>query len=158
MPNCSRYFALQSTFAPLSTRNVKPFFVGRQVPNTGRSTPGRRPTMSREPVRRAPVLPAETKASASPFFTSCIPTTIEEFFFLRIAIVGTSSVLMTSSALTTSIFSFGYVYFASSRLTSSSLPTSFTSTFISLTASTAPLTVSTGAKSPPMASSATIIF
>ena len=52
------------------------------------------------PTRIAPVLPADTNASASPFLTSFIPTTIEESFFLRIASTGGSSKPITSSALT----------------------------------------------------------
>ena len=44
------------------------------------------------------VLPADTNASASPFLTSFMPTTMEESFFLRTAITGGSSNPITSSA------------------------------------------------------------
>ena len=51
----------------------------------------------------ASVTAAETKASASPFFTRFSPTTREESFLRRIAIVGASSVPITLGACTTSI-------------------------------------------------------
>ena len=116
------------------------------------------PIITVAPVRRAPVLPAETKAFASPFLTRLSPTTIEESFFLLIAVVGTSSVLITSEAFTISIFSFGKLYFSSSFFIISSMPTRITLLPNSFTASTAPFTTSYGALSPPIASTAILIF
>ncbi len=48
----------------------------------------------------APVLPAETKASPSPFFSMVSPTVIEESFFTLKAVAGSSCMSMTSVALT----------------------------------------------------------
>jgi len=77
-------------------------FVGINGANGGRSIPLIRPTNNCPPTKIAPELPADTKASASPFFTSPMATEIEESFFLRIAITGGSAVSITSVAFTTS--------------------------------------------------------
>ena len=65
------------------------------------------PTITWPPTRTAPVLPEETNASASCFFTRFNPTTIEESFFFWIAITGGSAVSMTCDACTTRILSLG---------------------------------------------------
>ena len=68
----------------------------------------------------APELPADTMASASPFFTMFIPTTREESFFLRMAFTGGSSVAITSVAFLTSIWPSRYVCFFNSSATTAS--------------------------------------
>jgi hypothetical protein len=47
---------------------------------------------------KAPVLPAETHAAASPVLTRLIATRIEESFLLRMAKAGDSSISTTSVA------------------------------------------------------------
>ena len=96
--NCTRCDALASTLAPQSISNDAPLAVGISGASGERSTPFILPTINCPPTRIAPVLPADTKASASPCFTRFIPTTIDEFFFFLIAITGGSSNPMTSSA------------------------------------------------------------
>ena len=78
-----------------------PFAVGINGASGGRSIPLIRPTSVCPPTSIAPELPADTNASASPFFTSFIPTTMDESFFLRIAFTGGSAVSITSVAPTT---------------------------------------------------------
>ena len=81
---------------------------------------------------------------------------MEESFFLRIAITGGSAVSIISEAGTTSTCFSLYVYPESSRRMTSSCPVKNTFTWLfSFTASTAPFTISFGAWSPPMASTAT---
>lgn len=60
------YFA--STFAPQSINKEKPVFVGINGARGGLSTPFILPIITCPPTRLAPVLPAETIASASPFW------------------------------------------------------------------------------------------
>ena len=48
------------------------------APIAGRSTPGNRPSCTSATTKTAPVLPAETKASASPSRTSWSPTNTED--------------------------------------------------------------------------------
>lgn len=88
-----------------------PLSVGINGASGGRSTPLILPTITCPPTRIAPELPAEQNASASPLRTIFMPTTMDESFFVRIALTGGSSVSMTSVALTTSICSFLYVCF-----------------------------------------------
>ena len=66
----------------------------------GRSTPLIRPTTKRPAAKRAPVFPAEITASAAFSLTACAPKTIEAFFFLRIALAGSSSEFIFSSVCT----------------------------------------------------------
>ena len=96
--NWTRWDGRESTLAPQSSSRDTPFSVGISAPKGGRSTPLMRPTSTCPPTRTAPELPADTNASASPFFTRFIPTTMEESFFLRIAFTGGSSVSITSEA------------------------------------------------------------
>ena len=145
--------------APQSIRSAGPFAVGISGARGERSTPLILPTTNWPPTSMAPVLPADTNASASPCFTRFIPTTIEEFFFFLIAITGGSSNPITSSACTIVTRSLSYLYFASSVLMSSVLPTNTTCILsFSLTASIAPFIGACGALSPPMASTTTLII
>ena len=103
--NCNKWDGRASTFAPQSTSKDTPFTVGINGANGGLSTPLILPAINCPPTNTAPVLPAETNASASPAFIKFSATTIEESFFLRIAITGASSLVITSSAFTTLICS-----------------------------------------------------
>ena len=132
--------------------------VGKTGAKGGLLTPGIRPIIACDPTNMAPVLPAETKASASPALTRFIATTMDESFFLRIAFTGCSAVSITSVAPITSILLWSYVYLLNSASTASLIPTSLTVTHsLLLTASTTPLTIAAGALSPPIASTATVI-
>ena len=133
--------------------------VGIRGASGGRSTPFALPTSTCPPTSTAPVLPEETKASASFFLTIFNPTTIEESFFLRIANTGGSAVSITSEVWTTRILSAGRSgYFASSFSITSPIPVRITwISSRSFTASTAAFTGSCGALSPPMASTTTLI-
>ena len=137
--NCTKCSGLASTLAPQSINSEKPFFDGKNGASAGLLIPFILPTTSWPPTRIAPVLPADTTASACPSCTSFMATTRDESFFSRIAFVGTSPISMISVAFTTSIFSLLYEYFCNSFSISSCFPTK--STFISgcsATASTAP--------------------
>ncbi len=156
--NCTRCDALASTFAPQSISRAGPFAVGIRGASGDLSTPFILPTTNCPPTSIAPVLPAETNASASPCFTRFMPTTIDEFFFFLMAITGGSSKPITSSACTMLIRSLSYVYLPSSLFISSVRPASTILRLeISPSASTAPLTGASGALSPPIASTTTFI-
>ena len=145
--------------APQSISSAAPFAVGIRGASGARSTPLIFPTRIWPPASTAPELPADTKASASPRFTSFKATTIEESFLLRIAATGGSAVSITSDAFTISICSLGYVYADNPCRRTSSRPVSRTLiSFRFCTASTAPLIISPGALSPPMASRATLVI
>ena len=105
--NCTRWFGLASTLAPQSIRRETPLAVGISGARGGLWMPLILPTITCPPTRTAPVLPEETNASASCFFTRFKPTTMEESFFFWIAITGGSAVSITWEACTTRILSFG---------------------------------------------------
>ena len=157
--NWTSWEARASIFAPQSTSRTGPFAVGIRGASGGRSIPRILPTRSCPPARVAPVLPAVTKASHVPSLTSFRPLTIEESFFVRMALTGGSAISMISRASRISSLSAGYVYFESSERMTSSCPTSVTwRLFLFSSACTAPLTGSTGARSPPIASTATLTY
>ena len=112
-----------------------------------RRMPGMRLAVSVAPVSRAPVLPADTTASPSPARSILSATAMLESFLRRVAVLGSSSMVMTSRASTMSAF-------ASPTRGSilSFWPMSVTSTPSSLAALSAPRTGELGALSPPMAS------
>ena len=139
--NCTRWDGLASTLAPQSIRSEQPVSVGISGARGGRSMPLILPTISCPPTSTAPELPADTNASQTPSFT------------------GGSAVSIISSALTISICSLLYVYCTSSFLMTSCLPVRYTLILLfSVTASIAPFTISAGALSPPMASTATLVI
>ena len=115
-----------------------------------RRIPCMRLTVSVAPVSSAPVLPAETTASPFPSLSIVSATAIDESFLRRVAVLGSSSMVITSLAFTTSISPQPSA--SRQALTLSSMPTSVTSTPSSLFALTAPFTISSGALSPPIAS------
>ena len=100
------------SFGPILLIIVVWIFLMRRMSggaSGGLSTPLILPTRTCPPTRTAPELPADTKASASPFFTIFIATTMDESFLPRIAFTGGSAVSITSVAFTISICSSGYV-------------------------------------------------
>ena len=87
--------------APQSINNTEsPILAkfGRAAIKAGRSTPFIRPTTSKPAVNKAPVLPAEIKASASPFRTARAAITIDDSRFVRTALTGSSSDNILSAA------------------------------------------------------------
>ena len=159
LANWSKCSGRASTFAPQSIKSDTPVSVGIIGARGGLLIPLIRPTIVCPPTSTAPELPAETKASASFCFTIFIPITIDDCFFLRIACTGGSAISIISGASTISICSFGYSYLFNSSRTASSCPTRNTLiSSLDKTASTAPLTISTGALSPPIASRATFVI
>ena len=117
-----------------------------------RLMPRMRFTVSVAPVRSAPVLPAETTASPLPSRSIASATAMDESFLRRVAVLGSSSMLIISLAFTISISPSAQPSFLRQVLTLSSMPTRVISTPSSLLALTAPRTISSGALSPPIAS------
>src|SRR6266702_5358745 len=153
--NCTRWMGLHSTFAPMSRSSGFPVSAGRTEMMAGRSTDGSRPSTKMAPAITAPEFPAETMPQASPRFTSSKQTRIELSFLRRIAWPGWSSIATTSEACFTAMGrSFPPPWRASCSRISGSGPTSTTATPWRA-AATAPWTMSPGAWSPPMASTAT---
>ena len=110
------------------------------------------------PDSRAPVEPAETKASPSPSLSKFRPTVREESFFLRKAVAGSSHISTTSLAWVTATPAGRSLMPLAARVLrmSSPRPTRMISTPYSLLAWMAPITGAWGALSPPIAS--TMIF
>jgi hypothetical protein len=113
----------------------------------GGPTPGIRRISSSEAASIAPVLPAETTASAFPSPTERQATTSELFGLVRTESVGFSSIAIRSGAS-----------ISSSPWVSTSRGPTMTGWTVSEAASTAPATTSSGPRSPPMASTATRII
>src|ERR1700722_18460300 len=139
---------VHSALAPASTSTagVRPR-RGSGVAMQGRTTPGSRPMRSNADAMVAPVLPADTMAEALPSRTSSATRTREESFFRRTPPAGSSSMPMTSVQGTNSR--------PKVSPTRSGGPTSTMPTPCSSEARRAPSTISPGARSPPMASTAT---
>src|SRR5579883_3069353 len=139
---------VHSALAPASTSTAGgPRGRGSGVAMHGRATLGRRPMRSRAAAMVAPVLPALTMADALPSRTSSATRTREESFLRRTACPASSSIPMTSVHATSSR--------PAGSPTSSGGPTSTTGTPCSSAACRAPATISPGARSPPIASTAT---
>ena len=103
-PNCSKNSGVHSALAPQSKMTVlPPALLGITGPIAARRIPFTRLTMRVAPERRAPVLPAETKASPWPSDSIRRPMTMEEFFFFRMTLAGSSCISTTSSALAISM-------------------------------------------------------
>src|ERR1700733_13736983 len=132
--------------APTRTAGVRPG-RGSGVAMQGRTTPGRRPMRRRADAIVAPVLPADTIADAFPSRTSSAARPSDESFLRRTPPAGSSSMAITSVQATRSS------PFVSP--TWSGGPTRTTATPCSSWARRAPSTISAGALSPPMASTAT---
>src|ERR1700737_2000004 len=154
--NCTRYSGLASAFAPASSSRQRPVAVGMTAPIPGRSTPGIRRSPKRPAAITAPLLPALTKPAARPSSTIWTPRTIDDAFLLRTAWAGCSSIAITSAA--SSIWAqLPAPALARAASTLSFWPTKMTSMPSSRCAWTPPATTWSGAKSPPMASSAIFI-
>src|SRR5450759_1037248 len=120
----------------------------------GLGTPRNRRRRNTAAVVTAPVFPALTIASASPSRTARAQRTIEESLNLRTARTGSSSMAMTSRASRT--VTPGGAGTGRCGVISSARPTSATPMPISVAAWIAPVTISPGPRSPPMASTATV--
>src|SRR5437868_2010813 len=154
--NCTRYSGRASALAPASSSRQQAVAVGITAPIAGRSTPGIRCNPKRPAAITAPLLPALTKPAARPSSTIVQARTIDEFFLVRTACAGCSSMAITSGASSISAH-LPAPAFARAVSTFSFCPTKITSTPSSRCACTPPATTWSGAKSPPMASSAIFI-
>ena len=96
--NWRRCSGRHSALAPMSRKTSGDGAAGMMEQMAGRLTPGMRCTYSRLAATTAPVLPALTKASALPSWTSFMPTTSDDSVFLRAAATGSSWKLITSGA------------------------------------------------------------
>ena len=126
------------------------------VASAGRLMPRRVRTMRLAPTWSAPVLPAETKASPLPSLSIFRPTTMEESFFVRMALAGSSHISMASVQFTSSMPSREMLLSAAVLRTRASSPTPMSWTPYSFTAAAAPSSTARGALSPPIIS--TMIF
>src|SRR5712691_11628719 len=147
-------FSSASIVAPASRRQAGlPFVVGNMPHSAGRSIPRMRPSTRSAAAIVAPVLPAETTASASPCLTIDVAIPIDVSARLRSAVAGCSSIPTTSFAsrmvMPGGISAPTCVRIASSRPTSTR---SDAPPFCRY--NRAPRTISSGAWSPPIASTA----
>ena len=152
MPNCSSHSGRQSTFAPESSKTVGPLSAGQTVAIAGREMPSIVRSLISAMARNAPLLPAETTASASPCLTRFTATPSEVRSHERRPRRATRSIAIASGACTTRTRSAPGP--RRSGRTRASSPTSRISASNSCAASSAPATVSSGAWSPPIASTA----
>ena len=130
---------------------------GRIVPIAGRLRDFTRPTKSSAAATIAPVLPAERNASASLWRSISMPRTIDESRFVRTACAGASPISMACVVWKTRMrpgSSAAVLAAISRRMATSSPSRTISSSGQARDASTAPRTISRGAKSPPMASTA----
>ncbi len=88
--------------APRSSTMDSPFSVGQMAAIAGRSIPAMVLSSNLAIAISAPVLPAETATSASPFLTASMASHMEDFQRpLRSAWLGLSSILIATSVCTT---------------------------------------------------------
>jgi hypothetical protein len=113
----------------------------------GRATPGRRRISRKQAASMAPVFPAETTASALPSPTARHAATSELSGFARTASAGFSCIPITC-AVSTSV----------RPPVSSPAGPKRTGWMPDVAASSAPATISSGARSPPIASTATLVI
>ena len=78
MASATSWLALAPIDAPTSSTIEKPRSVGHRQASAGRSTPEIMRRQIFDMAISAPVLPAETATSASPFFTASTAIHIEE--------------------------------------------------------------------------------
>src|SRR3989442_667312 len=155
--NCRMLCSSASIVAPASRRHAGfPREVGSIPQSAGRSMPRMRPSVMSAAAIVAPVFPAETTASASPVFTITVATPIDVSPRLRSAFAGCSSIATTSRASRTAMPSRSVA--PSARRSASSRPTSTRSAGPPFSRyNSAPRTISSGAWSPPIASTAILI-
>src|SRR5579875_1192314 len=146
--NWTSHGGVHSALAPASTMvvGVVPG-TGMGVAMAGRATPLSRPMRSRALAMVAPVLPALTMAQALPSRTASAARTNDESFLIRTLDAGSSCMSMTWRQAST-----GRPPVSPIR---SGSPTRSTGRPSSSDACRAPATISAGARSPPMASTAT---
>jgi|GEM_PF-6849741 len=158
--NWKRFIGLHLTVPPTSISRVGLFRTGSIAPRPGLSIPGMRPRRITPPAAIAPVLPDDTIPAASPDRTISNPMTRLEFFFLLMEIEGESPPFITSFAGT--MLSLERTFFSAFSI----IGLIFSLSPISATercgwsrqARMAALHGSSGAWSPPIASSAISIF
>ena len=139
-------------------RTALPVAVGITGAMAARRMPWMRLVMRVAPVSSAPVEPADTMASPPPFFSSVRPTPMDVSFFRRNTVAGSSHISTVSVVGITAAPSGRAVRphaLTASRMAASS-PVNTMSAPKRFCACSAPLTISSGALSPPMAS--TMIF
>ena len=135
--------------APESSSIKQPFRQGTTVPMAGRFTPLMRLTMRVPPTTRAPVLPAETKASPSPSASICRPRAMLLSLYCFIIAVGSASMGITSGASAILIPSSEIPNFAAFSRSFSPSPVSMISHFQRSAAMRHPCNTASGALSPP---------
>ena len=152
----TRCRASAPTEAPRSSTTDWPRCVGQSAAKAGRSMPGRVRRQIFAIAISAPVLPAETAASASPFLTASIAIHIEETRRpWRSATLGFSSMRIDTAACRTSERSASAGKAASSAEIAVPSPNSRKNVSgRRWSARAAPAMVAAGPKSPPIASSA----
>ena len=148
--NCSSHSGLQSTFAPESSKTVGPLSAGQTVAIAGREMPSIVRSLINAIARNAPLLPAETTASASPCLTRLTATPSEVRSHERAAADGERSMATAPGAWIPRTRSAPRP--CRSGRTRCSSPTNRISASNSCAASNAPATISCGAWSPPIAS------
>ena len=101
MPNCMSHSGRQSTFAPESRMTTGPLRPGITTEIAGRAMPLMRRSRTSPTARKAPLLPAETTASASRSSRTRSIATARLESSVRKAIEGWSSMAMARLACTT---------------------------------------------------------
>ena len=156
--NCSRFSSLTPRVAPESS-NITGGVNGRTVPIAGRRTPLDFLTIRDAPVKSAPVFPALTHTSPRPSARSPSAIAIDESFFARTTDIGSSFIVITTSEFTISTSERSSDISPEIFLMISSLPTSIKlSSLHSFLASATPLSISSGALSPLIASTIILIL
>ena len=145
--NWSRCSGRASAFAPESISTDGPRLAGMTTAIAGRETPGRRRSSRKQAASIAPVFPAETTASALLSPTARQAATSELSGLPRTASAGFSSIPITSDVVT-----------SSSPPVSRPTGPKRTGSIPSFAASSAPASTSSGALSPPIASTATFVI
>ena len=156
----TRWCASAPIEAPRSSTIDSPRSVGHSAAMAGRSMPGMVFKLNFAMAMRAPVLPADTAASASPFFTASSASHIDDFQRpWRSAWLGFSSILTATSVWTTRDTATSARCSRSSGSTTAASPKKMNSlSGWRLSASPAPGTTTAAPRSPPMASSAIRTF
>ena len=146
--------------APRSSTTESPRAVGHIAASAGRSMPGNMRRQNRAIAASAPVLPAETATSASPFLTASIASHIDEVLRpRRSAWLGLSCMLTATSVWMTRETAFSAGCLASSASISARSPNSRNSVSgCRVNEIAAPGMTTDAPKSPPMASSAIRTF
>ncbi len=149
---------MQSTFAPPSISIKQPSLFGITGANAILLIPLIRLTIKVEPTTKAPLLPAEIKASPSFAANRCKPSAIEHFDLDFIISPAWSSIVITSGTSAISILLSEMSFSFATRRISFSRPVRSMSTSNFSTAMAQPFKISSGALSPPKASTMNFIL